>query len=777
MNQVKDALKEDSKPCQPQKADSRKKAGEVREEIIPVLTENSLTVLKKRYLRKNEAGGPEETPAEMFRRVAKNISEAEYFYNPKADVSEIEDRFYRIMATLDFIPNSPTLMNAGRDLQQLSACFVMPIDDSIDSIFEVVKNTALIHKSGGGTGFSFSRIRPVNDIVSTSHGRASGPISFMKVFNEATEAINQGGFRRGANMAILRVDHPDIMAFISAKEDPKQLNNFNLSVGLTDAFMDALDKDAEFSLLNPRTKQEVQKLSSTAVFREIVKKAWQNGEPGIVFLDRINRDNPTPAAGVIESTNPCGEQPLLPYESCNLGSINLSNMVEAGKINYTRFRDVIHTSVRFLDNVIDMNRFPLPKIGQMTKANRKIGLGIMGFADMLIKLEIPYASEKALGMALEIMQFMESESRKASADLAAERGPFPDFDRSVYARDGLKPMRNATTTTIAPTGTISIIAGCSSGIEPLFAISFVRNVLDGAELVEIHPLFEKKAKEAGFCTKDLMKRIAEKGSVQEIDEVPTDVKKIYLTAHDISPEWHIRMQAAFQTHTDNAVSKTVNFRRDASAEDVEKVYRMAHALGCKGVTVYRDGSRENQVLSTKSEKGKAEAAEAPDQGDFKRMPKPRPEVTRGSTRKMRTGCGNLYVTINEDAENRPFEIFSVMGKAGGCAASQTEAICRLISFALRSGADVYPIVEQLKGISCHSTAWGQGGKILSCADAIAKAVELYMGTRDGKHSTAEIFKNMVTPVMRKGACPECGGIVEHEGGCVVCRVCGFSECA
>jgi ribonucleoside-diphosphate reductase alpha chain len=535
--------------------------------------------------------------------------------------------------------------------------------------------------------------------------------------------------------------------------------------------MKALEDEGPYDLLNPRTGKVTGTLKAGDVFGEIVDRAWQNGEPGIVFIDRLNRDNPTPDLGEIESTNPCGEQPLLPFESCNLGSINLARMVEGGAVNWTKLGETVRTSTRFLDNVIDMNRYPLKDISHMTKGNRKIGLGIMGWADMLLQLDIPYASEKALSLASEVMQFVDNESKKASQELAAARGPFPNFHKSTFAREDESPVRNATTTTIAPTGTISIISGCSSGIEPLFAISYVRNVLDGTELLEVHPFFEKKAREMKFYTPELMKRIAEKGSIQEMDEVPEDVKRIFQTAHDISPEWHIRMQAAFQVHTDNAVSKTVNFRHDATRSDVEKVYRMAHALGCKGVTVYRDGSRDRQVLSTRTEKKKEEAAPAP------RMPKPRPDVTHGSTRKMRTGCGNLYVTINEDEDNRPFEIFSIMGKAGGCAASQTEAICRLISFLLRSGCDLYPIVDQLKGISCHSTIFGQGGKILSCSDAIAKTMELYLGTRDGKTTTAEIYKSMITPVMRKGACPDCGGIVEHEGGCVVCRVCGFSECA
>lgn len=770
----------------------------------PKFAPNALTVLYRRYLMKDVEGKTCETPEGMLRRVARNISSAEKLLLPQADTKKWEDAFYEIMAKLWFVPNSPTLMNAGRELQQLSACFVLPIGDSIDSIFEIVKNAALIHKSGGGTGFSFSNIRPKNDMVSTSHGMSSGPISFMKVFNEATEAINQGGFRRGANMAILNHDHPDIAEFVTCKQDEKQLNNFNISVGLTEEFMKQAEEDGEYNLLNPRSKKTISRVKARKIFDLITEKAWQSGEPGIVFIDRLNKHNPTPHVGRIESTNPCGEQPLLPYESCNLGSINLSKMVinhsNKAVIDWERLRNVTHLSVRFLDNVIEANKYPLPMIEKMTKSNRKIGLGIMGWADMLIQLGVPYNSEAALSLAEEVMKFIDIESKEASRKLAVERGPFPNFKGSIYDRPGEPPIRNATTTTIAPTGTISIIAGASSGIEPLYAVCFTRNVLDGEKLIEVHPIFKEIAQAKGFYSETLMKKIASSNSIQQMDEIPKEIRDAFITAHDVTPEWHIRMQAAFQKHTDNAVSKTVNFHNEATKEDVAEVYFLAYRLGCKGVTVYRDGSRGQQVLSTSPET----AAKKPDgapalQSPFSAPPRPRAEIIFGSTRKMKTGCGNLYVTTNYDENARPFELFSTMGKAGGCAASQAEAISRLISFALRSGANAKEIVKQLKGISCHSTSWGKNGKILSCSDAIAKALEESSennwngplpatqpahGHKPMPHSPGltahadggKSRRHNKSESLKKGACPDCGGILSFEEGCMVCHACGYSEC-
>ncbi len=732
------------------------------------LTENALKVLQKRYLKKNEEGAVIETPEDLFRRVARAIAQADLNYGATTqEVELIEDRFYHLMTSLEFLPNSPTLMNAGRRLGQLSACFVLPVEDSMESIFEAVKNAAIIHKSGGGTGFSFSRLRPNGDVVGSTKGISSGPISFMTVFDTATEAVKQGGTRRGANMGILRVDHPDIIEFITCKDDNDRLNNFNISVALTEEFMKKVEEDGEYDLVNPRTKKVVKRLKARYVFDLIVKHAWGNGEPGIVFLDRINRSNPTPELGEIESTNPCGEQPLLPYESCNLGSINLSKMVKNGEIDWERLKRVTWTAVHFLDNVIDVNKYPLKKIEEMTKANRKIGLGVMGWADMLVQLGVPYNSEEALSLADRVMGFISSEGRKASVELAKKRGVFPNWSKSIYANR--LEVRNATVTTIAPTGTLSIIAGCSSGIEPIFAICFVRNVLEGTKLLEINPYFEKVARERGFFSRELMERISETGSIHDIPEIPDDVKRIFVTAHDITPEDHIRMQAAFQRHVDNAVSKTVNFPHHATPEDVKKVYLLAYNLGCKGVTVYRDGSRDVQVLS----KGKKSSTDSKRENELpsgKIVPRKRPDVIKGTTRAMKTGCGNLYVTVNEDEQGQPFEVFNHMGKAGGCAASQSEAIGRLVSLALRSNIAPEEIIKQLKGISCHQQTWAKGGKISSCADAIAKALELYMSRGNGKSGKT------VDVVMQIGACPECGGPVEHEGGCAVCRNCGHTKC-
>ncbi len=565
------------------------------------LSLNAMKVLEKRYLRKDENGGVAESPAQMFRRVAKNIASADLIYDPEADVSKTEEEFYDMMTKLEFLPNSPTLMNAGTELQQLSACFVLPVEDSMEAIFESIKHTALIHQTGGGTGFSFSRLRPKNDVVKSTGGVASGPISFMNVFDAATDVIKQGGRRRGANMGILRVDHPDIIEFITAKEKNNVLNNFNISVAVTERFMEAAKNDEEYELMNPRTKQLVKRIRAKTVLDLMVAMAWKNGEPGIIFIDRINRDNPTPLLGVIESTNPCGEQPLLPYESCNLGSINLSKMVarinNEAVVDWEKLRTTVRKAVHFLDNVVDISNFPVPKITEMVRSNRKIGLGVMGFADMLVQLGIPYDSEEAVSIAGEIMKFITEEARKKSMKIALQRGSFPNFQGSSWEARGYDAMRNATVTTIAPTGTLSIIAGCSSGIEPLFAISYIRNVMDNTEMLEVNPYFEEAAKREGFFSERLMRSIAGTGSIQGIEEIPERIRRIFVTAHDIPPIWHVRMQAAFQASTDNAVSKTVNFPHDATTQDVQEVFKLSYELGCKGVTLYRDGSREAQVLN------------------------------------------------------------------------------------------------------------------------------------------------------------------------------------
>jgi ribonucleoside-diphosphate reductase alpha chain len=562
---------------------------------------NSLTVLSSRYLRKDENLNIIETPKQLFKRISKTIAAADKLYSKNnEEVERIEEEFYKMMVNLEFLPNSPTLMNAGTNLGQLSACFVLPVEDNIESIYDAIKAMALVQKSGGGTGFNFSKLRPAGDIVRSTAGVSSGPLTFMQAFNVNTDVIKQGGKRRGANMGIFRVDHPDILDFIVAKETEGVLNNFNISVALTDRFMDAVLKDKDFDLINPRTKKTVKKLKARAIWNLIITMAWRNGEPGIIFIDTINKFNPTPHIGEIESTNPCGEQPLLPYESCNLGSINLARMINDGQIDWEKLRDIIRKAVHFLDNVIDVNKYPLSDIERMTKTNRKIGLGIMGFADMLIQIGIPYNSEEGLKIGEEIMKFISQEARKASIELGKERGSFPNFNGSVWDRGGFEVMRNATVTTVAPTGSIGVIAGCSSGIEPLFAISYVRNVGEtiGVDLIEVNPLFERIGIKEGFYSEELMRKISKKASVQDIEEIPENIRKIFVTAHDISPEWHIRMQAAFQKYTDNAVSKTVNFPYYATPQDIEKVYLLAYKLGCKGVTVYRDGSRKIQVLTT-----------------------------------------------------------------------------------------------------------------------------------------------------------------------------------
>jgi ribonucleoside-diphosphate reductase alpha chain len=1143
-------------------AELRALAAELEEKLSP----SAAKVLEKRYLKRTADGKPLEAPADMLARVAENIAQADQLYHPEQPLDATIAEFFAVMARLEFLPNTPTLMNAGRELQQLSACFVLPVEDSMDSIFGAIRDAALVHQSGGGTGFSFSRLRPKNDLVKSTMGVASGPVSFMRVFDMATETIKQGGTRRGANMGILRVDHPDIIEFIRAKEDEHILNNFNISVGVTEEFMGAVLTGGDYALRNPRDHAEVGRLNAKEVFDLIVSLAWKNGEPGIVFLDRLNRDNPTPGLGEIESTNPCitgdtlvytdhglvraldllleaepfkvavdgrrarraaeeagmvaeaagpgnagpgdigpltealplfysgfkpvvkvktkegfelrvtpehrimtergwvpagelrfgdevhvldrkggfgtegsldlgrvlgwlvgdgtvktdravlsfwgderelapefrrsvdavvrrpvlnrayatatmavaernetrvqssrlrdiaeeyglvdeklmvpepvlrgsedmqrgflqalftadgtvlnrpkngravrltsisldlledvqrmllnfgifsrifrdrkrnktvallpdgkgglkeypvrpvhelhiasgslirfagevgflssgktaalrqtvesyirgpfrekfvarvesvtpdgvehvfdlteplthsfvgngmvisncGEQPLLPYESCNLGSINVAVLVKDGQVDWERLRRVTWTAVHFLDNVIDMNRYPLPAIAETTRSNRKIGLGIMGWADLLVELGIPYDSDEAIRLAHKLMGFIEEEAVKASEELALERGVFPNWEESIWKERG-KRVRNATLTTIAPTGTISIIAGCSSGVEPIFALAFIRNVMDNTELPEAHPVLERVLKERGLYSEDLMKGIAAVGGLHDMD-VPEDLKRVFVTAHDVSPEWHIRMQAAFQDHVDNAVSKTVNFPNQARPEDVERVYLLAYELGVKGVTIYRDGSRQEQVLNIGEVNRKGSNGDQPTQMELGPQGAPvmpvrpsRSPVLRGETQEKRTGCGSLYITINED-EFGPREVFANMGKAGGCASASTEAIGRLLSLALRYGVPPDKIVKQLRGIRCHVPLGFGPNQILSCPDAIGKALadKYHLGSGNGGKAVGQLEMPIA---FAQGACPDCGGAIEHEGGCMVCRACGYSKCS
>lgn len=746
-----------------------------------ILGKTAETVLRKRYLLKNEKGEVIETPEQMCWRVANAIASAEENYG--GDPKFWAKKFFDLMWNQEFMPNSPTLMNAGTPLGQLSACFVLPIEDSIDGIFKALWDMAKVQKSGGGTGFSFSRLRPKGDLVKSTMGVASGPVSFMKIFDSATEQIKQGGRRRGANMGILRCDHPDIEEFIKAKWEEGVLRNFNISVAVTDKFMSALKRDEDYELINPRTEEVVRKVSARKIFNLIVEGAWRNGEPGIVFIDEVNRHNPTPHVGMIEATNPCGEQPLLPYESCNLGSINLAKFVKGDEFDWERLKEAVWTCTRFLDNVIDVNSYPIPEIEKMTKANRKVGLGVMGWAEALFLLGIPYDSERAIALAEKVMKFIQDESHKASQALAEERGVFPNWKGSVWEKRGLK-MRNATTTTIAPTGTISIIANCSSGIEPVFALAYKRaNILDGEEFFEVNWIFENALKQRGLYSEKLIEKIAETGSIQKLD-LPEDMKRVFKCALEIAPEWHVRMQAAFQKFTDNAVSKTINLPNSATRLDVEKAFLLAYELRCKGITVYRDGSREEQVLMLKKAEKEKEKIRRPSKFI---EPRPRPRVTEGRTIETRTGCGSLYVTINEDNEGIA-EVFVQLGKSGGCSASQTEAIGRLLSVALRSWINPEVLIKQLKGIRCPSIGFDNGEIITSCADGVAKVLEKWLkgeyrrikfeveGIKPLTEFAEEIVEEEGKTKMIGGVCPECGNVLEYGEGCATCRFCGFTKC-
>ena len=744
----------------------------------PQLKPHTDIVLRKRYLHKSLDGATVETPRDLFWRVAASVAESERAYpaSPYApEPEQLAREFYDLMTSWKFLPNSPTLMNAGTDLGQLSACFVLPVGDSIEEIFDAVKYAAMIHKSGGGTGFSFSRLRPKDSRVGSTGGVASGPVSFLRIFNTATEQIKQGGTRRGANMGILRVDHPDIEDFIRAKEKEGEFNNFNLSVGLTVDFMQAVEKDEEYALRSPHSGKVVRRRRAREIFDLLVDKAWSSGDPGIVFLDRINRDNPTPDQGEIESTNPCGEQPLLPFEACNLGSINLScfhvpgheqdaDPFEGG-IDWEDLRRVIRLAVRFLDNVIDASRFPLDRIAETVRRNRKIGLGVMGFADLLFLLGVPYDSPEGTALAERIMSFINAEGHAASAMLAEERGPFPAYETSVYARQGLGPYRNATVTTIAPTGTLSIIAGCSSGVEPLFALCFTRNILDGERLVEVNPHFEAALHRVNEATPELMESVARTGSIQQMDFLPASLRKVFVTAMDIDPVWHLRMQAAFQRHTDNAVSKTVNLPNSATREDIHAIYCMAYEEGCKGVTVYRDGCKNLQVLATGEGQQKMDGNAAP--AEPVSTVRKRPDILQGFTQKVQTGLGAMYLTVNE-VDGKPFEVFATIGKSGRSITAKAEAIGRLVSLALRSGVSVRDIVTQIKGIGGEHPVFRGKGLLLSIPDAIAWVLE--------RRYLKDQPVSMLAPDLEEHRCHECGGELIFQEGCLICPQCGYSRC-
>ena len=836
------------------------------------LSKNARTVLAKRYLVKDKTGEPVEKPEDMFWRVATIVADADkrYGVNEKG-LNALAKEFYFLMTQRRFEPNSPTLMNAGRPLGQLSACFVLPVADSLSNgqngIYDTLRSMALIHQSGGGTGFSFSRIRGRGSMVRSTTGVASGPISFMQLYDASTDAVKQGGTRRGANMGILRVDHPDVMEFITCKEDLTKITNFNISVGITAKFMEAVKANAMYDLIDPVTKQVTGSLNALDVWNKMIDGAWRTGEPGVFFIDEANRYNPVPHMGAYEATNPCGEQPLLPYDVCNLGSINCGHYVVDGVMDWDRFKADIALSTHFLDNIIDVNKYPLPEIDALSKRIRRIGLGVMGFADMLVRMGIPYDSAEGVEMGRKVMQFVDTEGKKESERLAKERGAFPEWAQSIWgldetcARDEngerIRPMqllRNCNVTTVAPTGTISIIAGCSSGLEPLFAVAFMRNQA-GVMMPDVNEDFVAIAKQEGWYSEELMERIAKSGTVKH-PEVPANWQAVFNTANNISPEYHIRMQAAFQEYCDSAISKTTNFGFAATKEDVRAIYEMAYDMKCKGVTVYRDGSRDNQVLSTgategaaaKRDGGKADAAQKRELGELqgtiaelraelertqkalfsaeaengtRRAKRSRPDTLRGTTYRKETPLGVMFVNITEDEKGQPFELFLNLGKAGGSAMADAEAIGRLVSLALRSGIPMTEIVRQLRGISSDRAVGLGPNKVLSMPDAVGIALDQWhrekqgiqqelMGGGAGASSSSVMSGQSpvssltpprpigVMPPVGAGAggsgeqaeygsgsghgevfmgtCPDCGSGLEFAEGCVKCHVCGFSEC-
>jgi ribonucleoside-diphosphate reductase alpha chain len=829
------------------------------------LSQNARTVLEKRYLVKDKSGKPVETPEDMFWRVATVIAEADRKYGATdKQVEKVANQFYELMTQRRFEPNSPTLMNAGRPLGQLSACFVLPVDDALSNghsgIYDTLRSMALIHQSGGGTGFSFSRLRARGSMVRSTTGVASGPISFMQLYDASTDAVKQGGTRRGANMGILRVDHPDVMEFITCKEDLTKITNFNISVGVTTKFMDALKKKGEYDLIDPISKKTVGQMNAQMVWDKMIEGAWRTGEPGVFFIDEANKYNPVPHLGAYEATNPCGEQPLLAYDVCNLGSINVGYYVNDGKMDWKSFAKDIHLSTRFLDNVIDANKYPLPEIDSLSKRIRRIGLGVMGFADAMIRLGIVYDSPEGVEFGRKVMEFVDVEGKKASAQLAEERGAFPEWAQSIWGPDAtaakgadgkrIRPemkLRNCNVTTVAPTGTISIIAGCSSGLEPLFAVAFMRNQA-GVMMPDVNEDFVAIAKKEGWYSDALMERIAKTGSVNHSD-VPAKWQKVFATANNIAPEWHIKMQAAFQLHCDSAISKTTNFSQAATQDDVRKIYELAYEANCKGVTVYRDGSRDGQVLSTGATADAAakrdgkvdDSAARQELADLnerasdleventrlkkllfdaeaetlqRRQKRSRPDVLRSTAIRKETPLGTMFVHITEDDRGQPFEVFINLGKAGGSAMADAEAMGRMISLALRSGIPIQQVHRQLRGISSDRAVGLGPNKVLSVPDAIGIALEDWMRTKQGVQqellTTSETLSAPGTPSASPttasapavsapmaggmvdgtqmafesisggdafiGTCPDCGSQLEFAEGCVKCHVCGFSEC-
>ena len=807
------------------------------------LAENALRVLAHRYFLKDDAGNAVEDAAGMFRRVAKAIATIDRMYDRNADTLAVEETFYRSMARLEFLPNSPTLMNAGTGAGTLSACFVLPLEDSMEDIMRTASEIAMVQKYGGGTGVALSRLRPKGEGIRTTHGKACGPISVLRHLSSVSTMITQGGKRDGANMAVMDVHHPDLMDFITSKRQEGLIHNYNISVGVDDAFMEAVERDGNLVLRgslaqgednsvrwDPDTGEQVTDLDARKVFSEIVWGAWRNGEPGMIFLDRVNRDNPTPHIGRITATNPCGEQPLLPYESCNLGSIVLSRMLRVpaasdplsdggAEVDWAKLRETVRVAVHFLDNVIDANRYSVPEIERMTKLTRKIGLGVMGFADMLVRLGIPYDSEEGLALGGEVMRVIKEESDDASRELALTRGVFPAFPGSLHDDgDPAHRYRNSCRLTVAPTGTISMIAGCSSGIEPLFALAYRKhNILDGQTLYYVDGAFEAVARHEGFYSDDLAEALAQGHSLAEQDGVPEWAASVFATAPDIAPEWHVRMQAAFQDHTDAAISKTINFPNEATEEDVRQAYTLAWKLGCKGITVYRAGSREKEVLTAgtvrKDAKDTSETLSEGAGGAAAPVPstipalapaleptrvgglhmRQRPQRVRGVTERVRTGHGNIFITTNFDEEDRPFEVFTSLGKAGSSDSAQLEAIARLVSMALRVGVDPEEIVGQLRGIT-DEPVWDNGVLVRSAPDALALALGRALGLERGgpygeqlglfgpgavkatEKAVQEAASNGGRGLAGWGMCPQCPGPLVYQEGCLTCRECGYTKC-
>ncbi len=797
------------------------------EEFTPaVISDNARVVLDKRYLQKNDAGDIIEDPERMFRRVAKALAEPEFKYEKTPDeVAAIEENFFQMMASLEYLPNSPTMMNAGTGAGTLSACFVLPLTDSMEGIMGAAHDAAMVQKFGGGTGFALSELRPTGAGIATTHGRACGPIQVLRHLSSVSTLVTQGGKRDGANMAVMDVHHPDILEFIECKQVEGEIHNFNISVGASDEFMQAVKDNATYALRALRDPSdldsgmvEVERLQARDVFSKIVYGAWRNGEPGMIFLDEVNRNSPVLHLGRITATNPCGEQPLLPNESCNLGSIDVAKFLESDEagmtdLNWDRLGETVRTATRMLDNVIDANKYAVEDIETMTQSTRKLGLGLMGFADMLVQLGIPYDTEEAVELGRKLMAFIRDNADQESLAMAEERGAFPAWHDSEAAKRGDKPYRNACRLTVAPTGTISMIANASSGIEPIFALAFRKqNILEGKTLFYVDKNFERISKERGFYSEDLLEFLSDGGSLQERDDVPADIKRLFHVASDISPRDHVMMQAAFQEATDAGISKTVNFPNEATVEDVEDAYLLAWETACKGITVYRAGSREKEVLTA----GTTDSAKSDDASTFEPQgipqyitPAERPAMLNGITRRVRTGRGNLFVTVNMSNDNRPFEVFATHGKAGGNDAAMAEAVSRMASLSLRSGIDPVDVSEQLRGIT-DVPAWDEGEMIRSVPDAIASVLDRInneaaamptqeqLGEAESSQSgmfnrpspveiglpTAQAVPMMgqeqkvAVPVgaMTGELCPECSSTVAHVEGCLKCFSCGYSKC-